>query len=424
MFFTPDKPISELSLLVGRDGLIASLNRELALSGKHVFLFGPKGIGKTSVVSCLSAAKFDRATYQTATQTTTFGSLFREILNDLQVKPEVRFEASRGTRVSLRDLFVRDAKSSVTTETFHADVSDPNEVRRYLHTIEGNVLIVIDNLEKVDNHRRRAELFEALANLSKLLTDSAANHTYKIVLVGTAYDIASFIPRHHSINRIYRCHDVAPVSVGDLAHLLLVAEAAGRIQFEPAIIRHFAELSLGYPFFVQAIGSRIEEQLRSFEPEDAEQLWQEIEAPPLHVDWQIFIAALRFVCEEQVLFYRQMYGMMTTRRQSKENRLVYCLADHIIDSNRSSSSVAMPVDAFFPLLAAELRISAEQARRLCSEMNRKGQYIFISSDRIGFIEPVLIPFLRASLEYQRRKWQRPMLDHPELPLPLPCPSNR
>jgi len=422
MFFTPDRPISEPSRLVGRDALIASLNRLLAHSGQHVFLFGPKGIGKTSVVSCLSAARFDRATYQTATQTTTFGALFKEILNDLQIRPEVKTESSSGKKISisLKDLFARDTKLSVTSETFHADVSDPNEVRRHLHTIKGNVLVVIDNLEKVEDKRVRTALLEAIANLSKLLSDSASNNIYKIVLVGTAYDIASFIPRHHSLNRIYRSYEVSPVSIKDLMGLLEVAQTGGHIEFEPALVRHFAELSLGYPYFVQAIGSRIEERLAGFDDQySALAPWQAADTPPAQVDWQTFIASLRSGCEEQVLFYRQMYGMMTSRKTSKENRLVFSLADHIVGSNRSPSATSMLIDEFVPLLARELRMSSEEARQLCSEMDRKKQYIYLSSGRVGFVEPVLIPFLRASLEYQRRRWQSPMIDHPELPLLLP-----
>ena len=48
-YFTPAQPISEIGHLHGREGKVKAIGRALSSPGKHVFIHGDRGVGKTSL---------------------------------------------------------------------------------------------------------------------------------------------------------------------------------------------------------------------------------------------------------------------------------------------------------------------------------------------------------------------------------------
>ena len=56
--FTPAQPINSIEHLIGRDKLLDDAQNALLSAGRHLFVFGDRGVGKTSLAQ--TAAFFDK----------------------------------------------------------------------------------------------------------------------------------------------------------------------------------------------------------------------------------------------------------------------------------------------------------------------------------------------------------------------------
>lgn len=191
--FSPSAPINEHDLFAGRSRQITKVLEAVVERGKHVVLFGERGVGKTSLSQVFSGLfpttlRQIKLVREQADPSDNFTTIWRKVFKDIQVRA-----THEGQDIS------------VSLAGFYEGEIYPDDVRREfqaLYKASDMPIIVIDEYDKASS----PELNSMMANTLKSLSDYSVNTT--VILVGVADDINELVGEHESI---VRCIEQVPM---------------------------------------------------------------------------------------------------------------------------------------------------------------------------------------------------------------------
>src|SRR5258708_37440182 len=173
--FTPSAPVARRDLFAGRVDQILAITTAIRQPGKHVVLFGARGVGKTSLANQLTdlltpilgaSAKVIRINCNTRD---IFSSIWSKVLDEFGIeKPD----------------------------NWRYETPDPDEIRRILDALAVPTVIVLDEFERMEDD----ESLSLMADTIKALSDRRI--AAKLVIVGVADSIVDLIGEHESIQRV------------------------------------------------------------------------------------------------------------------------------------------------------------------------------------------------------------------------------
>lgn len=236
--FTPSAPIAIAELFAGRQLQAGKMVDAIGERGRHIVLFGERGVGKSSIAQIVP---------------------FLIPKGPWSVR-HVRVQAFPG------DNFSKVAKRIFSTIYFRADYGHgekaysvgefyPNEVTidDFLNEMQNFKeteipIIVIDEFNEIDD----PEIATSMANIIKALSDTSSNVT--IVIVGVADNITELFERHQSIERCTEQIQMPRMTVDERKDILdkrisrLGMTIAGDAKWK------IINLSKGLPTYVHALG--------------------------------------------------------------------------------------------------------------------------------------------------------------------------
>lgn len=183
--FTPSTPISVADLFAGRSKQIYRIIDAIGERGRHIILYGERGVGKTSlsqIIPSLVPTGIKQVLFFRVQcfPTDTFSSIAKKVFK------EIRFRVELPDGSSMYDV----------ARLYPGDVEPDDFVREMSLYNDNNIpIVVIDEFNEL-----RDELAPVLmSNVIKALADAAVNVT--LVIVGVAGDVKQLIGNHASIER-------------------------------------------------------------------------------------------------------------------------------------------------------------------------------------------------------------------------------
>jgi AAA domain len=175
-FFTPSTPISKIDLFAGRLDQIVRVLTALSEAGRHVVLYGERGVGKTSLAGLLlnfhqavhGEDGLSRSVRINCSTGETFGTIWKRIFRQLDIE---------------------------IPETWTYKEAEPDEIRTILSGLTPPAVIILDEFDRWEDD----EGLTRLADTVKSLSDHAVRT--KIVIVGVADSIDELVGEHESIQR-------------------------------------------------------------------------------------------------------------------------------------------------------------------------------------------------------------------------------
>ena len=260
--FKPSAPIEDPEYFVGRKKERQRFERAVVATGRHVVLFGERGIGKTSllkvVIKELNANTDIRVIEYTCGSGDTYEDIFAEFLrqtNQLYEKTQKELKTARkfGSKIKLPVIAEGNVKSTVEkssaiTQRLPLGCRPFTLVSNYC---KGRYLFIIDEFDRIDSLATKT----LIADTIKILSDT--NSPTKIILSGVSNSAIDLIGRHHSIMRNLVSIPLLKMKDHELREIIHIGCSALNLEFSPRLINLIVKAANGLPYFVHLLGEEL-----------------------------------------------------------------------------------------------------------------------------------------------------------------------
>lgn len=237
--FSPSSPINEHDLFAGRRREIEKVLDAVTERGKHVVLFGERGVGKTSLAQVLSGLfpktlRHIKMVREQVDPSDDFSSIWRKVFRDIHV------DAAR-----------EGGSDLVPLSQFFPSAIYPDDIRREFEALFGPgdlPIIIVDEFDKSQS----TDVRELMANTIKLLSDYSVNAT--LILVGVADDINELIGEHESVSRCIEQVPMPRMSQSEMREILDKRIPRLGMKLHGDAYFKVIELSRGLPANVHLLG--------------------------------------------------------------------------------------------------------------------------------------------------------------------------
>ena len=257
----PERPIRSIEFLRGRNEELEVTLRELKHFDGIPFIFGHRGVGKTSLArtAAQTVTNSDREhIYVACAPESSMLEIFREV-GEGMLALAIKFGAKQTTKkkhevqVSINP----HIKSSFERENPKlAEFKDVNEAVRTLKALDDilpdsrNTVVVVDELEELKRDDRNA-----LAFLIKQIGDQ--DFSTRFLLVGIAENVHELIGSHESVPRYLTEVPLKPLTPQDLIDIVADAANALQVDISKEILYRIAIIGNGFPYFSHLIGKTL-----------------------------------------------------------------------------------------------------------------------------------------------------------------------
>ena len=192
--FTPGAPVKSRDLFAGRVDQVLQITAALPQAGRHIVIYGERGVGKTSLANVLTE--------------------FLYPIGDDKVMEAVRLNCN--TNDTFKSLWTKAFKAAKIEipDGWTYGTPDPDEIRSLLEDLEDPLVLVFDEFDRVDDD----EALSLLADTIKALSDHAVDT--KIVIVGVGSSIDQLIGEHESVQRAIEEVSVQRMSEEDMSDII------------------------------------------------------------------------------------------------------------------------------------------------------------------------------------------------------------
>lgn len=311
--FTPAQPISKPEHLYGREQKLRLIDRAFHSPGKHIFIYGDRGVGKTSLArtaAAIQSGNTDRFVFVACDQ----GSEFFLIVENIYRQLRSLYAASKFSASSV-DLNLGVVKLKGTEALglpALRTINDAIEILKSVAPTEGpSPIVILDEFDQLSDDKEK----KYFADLIKQISDQDIN--LRLIICGIGSSLEELIGVHLSTDRY-----LATVPLDPLPHdarwkiLESGADVFGVGLDKDSKIR-IGQLSDGFPYYVHLIGEKI-----FWEAFDDEQVVSEIGGDH-------YMRGIRAAVEEAQTSLKQAYDLATQKHKNSEDyeEVLWAVAD-------------------------------------------------------------------------------------------------
>lgn len=239
--FTPSAPIDSKEFFAGREKQINKTLVAVLEKGKHVVIYGERGVGKTSLANIIKDLPINPIIVVKilCDSSDTFNSLWRKVLSEIKVssqRDKIGFTAkTQATLFALSDFAPSD------------EALTPYKIVSLLRSLTAWNVIVIDEFDRVETIRPK----KLMADLIKALSDTVPQIT--VVVVGVAETVEDLIGGHRSIERCLEQIKLPRMTEDELREIILKGIEKIGMHVSENIIEKIIKLSKQFPHYTHLL---------------------------------------------------------------------------------------------------------------------------------------------------------------------------
>jgi hypothetical protein len=239
--FTPSQPVVSREKFAGRAEALGSVISSIEDQRLHLVLYGPRGIGKTSLLHILAEAATEAryiVHYSSCGAASNFSETFRSAAADIPLL----FHSGFGPTAE-------EAEAGATlADLLPADVISPRQFGEVCAKLAGTrVIIILDEFERSEALEFRRDI----AELIKILSDRSVR--VQLVIAGVAGDVAELVEHIPSIRRNILAIRLPLMADEEARELVKIGETASGITFDPAAREFIVKIAAGWPYIASLL---------------------------------------------------------------------------------------------------------------------------------------------------------------------------
>ena len=253
---SPSDPIRSSEFLLGRESNLKEIRRHLATKGRHVFIFGDRGVGKTSLAQT-AAVTFHPADSDPVLVAGAEGETFETIIGTIARRVHSRNNQTGSTELTSKvNLPIISIGMKKTIDNGQApeinSLNDAIDALSYVSSChDGIPVVVIDEFDRIENNADKKKF----AELIKQISDQEVN--IKLIFCGIGDSMHTLLGAHYSTGRA-----ISPIELPRLDHDSLIAIVTNAVEGVGLTIDHetssrIAILSDGFPYFAHLVTEKM-----------------------------------------------------------------------------------------------------------------------------------------------------------------------
>jgi len=386
----PSQPIHTVEHLFGREKEIDRIEKALYAPGRHVFIYGDRGVGKSSLAAA-AANQYQSSDSEyidvSCSPDATLKSVIANIAYQATKTSRIRDIKKHGTQsLDLHYLKVQSGESETNKNLYDEirSLTDAVEILREVSEVHSErPIVVIDEFDRMESEKER-NLF---ADLLKQLGDKRI--PIKFIFTGIAKTLDELLGAHQSAIRQLETIELPKLSWDARWAILLHASKEFEINVDRNIYIRISAVSDGYPYYVHLITEKL--LWRVF---DDEVIVTEVSKDHYH-------AALRDSIDSISAELKRPYELAANQSTGDYEEVLWSTADseflhrYLKDMYSSYVYVMKQIENKFPLEYDKY------TARIRSLKNRSNGEILVSENRPGlysYREKMLRGFVRIQAE--------------------------
>lgn len=312
----PSSPVDSYEHLYGRERQLEQLKQAMYSPGRHAFIYGDRGVGKTSLAKTAAYRQHPadgEPVFVACGLDTTFKTLVSEIVAQLRTRRGVsEKKETTKTTIGIKNMGVE--RTSERTRDVAPVVSDINSATEALKSLtagwSGRAVVVIDEFDQLksqDDQRQFAEFI-------KQLGDHAVN--LAILFCGIGKSLDDLLASHGSSYRYLEGIELPRLNVSGRWEIIDRSSEALGIHVDADSRFRIQAISDGFPHYVHLVCEKLYWHL--FQREEVV-----TEATP-----EDYMEAVRVACSSIESHLRQAYDRATMKDNDVYEEVLWALADH------------------------------------------------------------------------------------------------
>lgn len=314
---TPAQPISNLHHLYGRERHVREISRALASPGRHVFILGDRGIGKTSLAktSACHHLNVEAASipFVSCDHSVSFFDLASGLCKEImRVNPKLHKNLRVAGEINVGFFKLSVAQDTTRSGAPFANVHEVCETLRMLTTgMQQPCLVIVDEFDQL----LQATDKKFFADFIKQLSDR--NLPIHLIITGIGRSLEELIGVHLSTDRY-----LAPVPLESISHdarwkILETAMSAAGLEMDKNHMIRIGQISDGFPYYVHLVGEQV--------------MWAAFDSPEdvVRIGPETYAEGIRQAIEATTTSLKQAYDIATMKHQNSEDyeHALWAIAD-------------------------------------------------------------------------------------------------
>lgn len=391
---SPAKPIQSVEQLQGRTKELARIEKALFAEGRHIFIYGDRGVGKSSLAAaaanqCQSsdASYIDVSCSPDATYKSIVANIGYQAINASRLR---KTKVTKSIGIEFR--FLKAGASSETSlHDLHSEIhtlADAGEVLREVAAIHSErPIVVLDEFDRLSNDADKV----AFSDLVKYVGDKKIGITFFFTGVGKTLE--KLLVGHPSAIRQFETIELLKLSWDARWDIARKAANAFEVELDEQVCVRIAAVSDGYPYYVHLLTEKL--------------LWRVYEAPTViaTIEREHYVGALQDAIESINAELRRPYELAVHHRSDDFEEVFWATADsdyldrtlddiftsyQYVMKQRDPFSTRTMDSAGFRAIMQKLKSKSCGEVLVPSRFNRRGWY--------SYHEPVLRGYVRMQAE--------------------------